>query len=111
MAFVTIHPVPGLDADRRRRAIEAGPPAVDGPDDMGAVVGELGFRDVEVVDLTGAFRDTQRAWIAAWEANAGHLGGLFGVDTFAERLEERRRTLAAIDDGLLQRTLVAATRP
>lgn len=110
-AFLTIHPSPGLSAEHRRRAIETGPPGADCPDDLAGLVRAAGFREVDVVDVTGEYRDTQQAWMDQWEAHADHLETLYGAEMVRDRRGERRRTLAAIDEGLLRRSLVTATRP
>jgi SAM-dependent methyltransferase len=110
-AFFTIHLPPQLSPAERRRAIDVGPPAVDsrGPDYM-SLLRSAGFVDVEQVDVTAAYRATHQAWLRHARALADELELAEPPGAFAQRVEEHLATGAAIDDGLLHRSLFAARR-
>lgn len=110
-AFLTIHLAPGLTPAAVSDAIEAGPPAVAGPDDYVATLAEIGFTDILAVDVTDDYRRTLQAWFDGWDANLDDLERLLGSAAVRERQRDRRQTGRAIDAGLLRRTLVAASRP
>jgi cyclopropane fatty-acyl-phospholipid synthase-like methyltransferase len=112
-AFFTIHLPPQLSALERRRAIDVGPPAVDSRGrDYLSLLRSAGFVDVEQVDVTAAYRSTHQAWLRHAHAMADELEPAEPPGAFAQRVEEHLATAAAIDDGLLRRSLFAArSRP
>lgn len=101
---------PGLSADERREAIELGPDHAPTERGYPALMDEVGFEHVEVEDITPAYRDTQAAWIAAWDAEANGIAALVGQAEFEDRQARRRRSLGAIDRGLLGRYLFLGVR-
>lgn len=109
LAILTIHPAPGLSERDYRRACRDGPRAVAVRRDHRALLSAAGFVDVEGVDETGLWRRTQAAWHDEAEPVAEMLRAAEG-ERFDERQQERRTTLAAIDDGLLRRSLFTARR-
>jgi cyclopropane fatty-acyl-phospholipid synthase-like methyltransferase len=116
-AFFTIHLPAQLPPAARRRAIEAGPPAVDfrGRDYM-SLLRSAGFVEVEQLDVTSAYRSTHQAWLRHAHAMADELERAEPPGAFAQRVEEHLAVGAAIDDGLLRRSLFVArnrsrTRP
>jgi cyclopropane fatty-acyl-phospholipid synthase-like methyltransferase len=111
LAFTTIHVAPGLDATRHRRAVRAGPWHVATRRAYAELVVQGGFVDVTEVDVTDDYARTQRAWLEAYEAHADELRTLTSDEDFALGQAERRRTRTAIEDGLLRRSLLAATAP
>lgn len=111
LAFLTIEVVPGLDPERHAEAVESGPPAVEGPEDLTATLREVGFVDVARVDLTAEYLRTQREWFEQWQAHRGQLVDIVGAERVQERQEERVVTARAIDAGLLRRSLYVARRP
>jgi hypothetical protein len=82
---------------------------VDG--DHEALLTHAGFIGVDAVDVTAAYRETQLAWMDRWSDRKDDLRRLLGDDLYHERQEERRLTLAAIDEGLLRRMLYTARLP
>jgi len=111
-AFYTIHPAPGLDPPRRRRAARDGPVAVATSRPHLELLDAAGFVDIGETDCTAEFEATARAWIEQSDAHRDDLVALLGVRTFEERQAERRAQLRAIEDGVLCRSLfVAAHRP
>lgn len=109
LAFLSIHPAPGLDAVERRRAIRAGPPGVALRSSHESLLASARFVDVEAYDVTAAYRETQHGWIRAYQRNQDGLRALFGDDEFDDRMHRRHRSLAAIDAGILRRSFYLAT--
>ena len=110
MAFLTIHLAPGLSAAHRARARASGPRAVDSRGEHGSMLRNAGFDVIVERDVTAAFLDTARAWLRESEAMADDLTGLEAAGGFDERQEDRRTMIAAIEDGLLRRSLFVASK-
>ena len=66
--------------------------------------------EIHTTDQTDQFRTTARAWIDQWDQHRTALIELHGDAAFETRQHERRTQLQAIDDGLLQRSLVLGKR-
>lgn len=60
--------------------------------------------------MTAAFLDTAHAWLRESTLHADELAALEPSGAFDERQTDRRRMIAAIEDGLLIRSLYAARR-
>lgn len=110
MAFLTIHLTPGLTSVELARARQAGPRAVDTRGDHGSMLDRAGFDLILERDATGAFLDTARAWLRESAALTHELTALEPEGGFDQRQQDRRTMIAAIEDGLLRRTLYVATR-
>ena len=110
LAFHTIELPPGLTRAKRRRAILIGPPAVTVRTTYLGLLRSAGFIEIDAVDLTAEYLATQRRWLAATLRHEEGLRVALGDDASGERLEQRRRTAHAIEEGLLLRTLYTATR-
>lgn len=108
MAFLTIHPVPGLEAADMERAIECGPPEVAHDESHEQMLALAGFSEIESVDVTAAFSATQQGWVDAWRAREDALIALLGRAPVAERKADRAALRAGIDEGLFRRTLYVA---
>lgn len=67
-----------------------------------------GFVDIVAADWTNEYRATQRRWIGAAARHEQPLRASMGDELFDERVTYRRRTLAALDEGLLARYLYSA---
>ena len=67
--------------------------------------------EIHATDQTDEFRTTARAWIDQWDQHRTALVELHGDTAFETRQHERRIQLQAIEDGLLQRSLVLGTSP
>lgn len=111
IAYTTIYVTPGLSDAARRRAQRSGPRAVASRREQPTLLRSAGFVDVELTDVTAEFAVTARAWLAEADAHAEQLAAVEAPGAFDERQRERRTQLAAIDDGLLRRGLLSATRP
>jgi cyclopropane fatty-acyl-phospholipid synthase-like methyltransferase len=109
LAFFTISVTPGLASADRRRAVAAGPPAPTGPD-LTDGLRRYGFIDVREIDVTSDYLETARAWRAA---RIRHRDELRPVDpeVYDERLDKGEQAIAAIEAGLLRRTLHVAHTP
>jgi hypothetical protein len=69
-----------------------------------------GFIEVEAVDQTAEYLSTQHRWLAATLRHEEGLGSALGSDAVEEGIGRRRRTVNAIEEGLLLRTLYTAIR-
>jgi hypothetical protein len=67
-----------------------------------------GFREIDEVDLTDQFRVTATAWLRESARAAEQLEEVFGSEEYRQAQQERVETLAAIEGGLLRRSLFAA---
>lgn len=110
MAFLTIQLPNGLSRSDRARARNAGPRAVDSRGSHPSMLRRAGFDLVIERDVTVPFLDTAKAWLRESEALTNELAALEPEGGFDERQEDRRRMIAAIEEGLLVRTLFVATR-
>jgi hypothetical protein len=109
-AFLTIHPTPGLNPRQRRRAHRDGPVAVAAHRAYAELLQRAGFTDIEERDDTAEFAVVARDWIEQWNRHHDDVVALHGAAAVEQRQQERRIQLAAIEDGLLRRTLFSATR-
>jgi hypothetical protein len=110
IAFFTIHPAAGLTVAQRRRASRDGPVAVATDRPHRELLQAAGFSQVTETDFTPEFAAVTRAWINQWEENHADLVALLGEAAVHERQAKRRHQLRAIEDGILARTLVTASR-
>ncbi len=110
MVFSTISIAPSLSSSERQRALEAGPPFMTLSSDYPDMLARTGWRKPRRIDLTAAYGTAVSQWLNAEEASADALMEQEASSDFAEMVAKRRRTVAAIADGLLQRELFA-TRP
>jgi hypothetical protein len=111
MVFQTIHITPGLSDRDRRRARRSGPLAVASVHDPAELLRRAGFVGIHATDQTEDFRAVARAWIDQWGQHRSALLALYGDAAFETRQRERRIQLQAIDDGLLQRSLLLGVCP
>ena len=109
-AFHVIELPSGLDDRQRRRAVSIGPPAVAVRTSHESLLRSAGFVDVGAVDATAEYLDTQHRWLAATLRHEDEMRATLGDDTVDDGLERRRRTIDAIAEGLLVRTLYSARR-
>lgn len=70
-----------------------------------------GFVEIGMEDRTEDYQATQAAWIEAMSRREAAIRPIVGDEAFDQRLRDRRRTLTAIEDGLLVRVMYWATRP
>lgn len=110
LAFLVITVASGLDPRAHRRAVRAGPSAVAARRPLPRLVADAGFVDVAETDVTSQYATTAKAWLTARER---HRAALERLD--AAGLADQQRSMAAavkaIEDGLLERSLVEASKP
>jgi hypothetical protein len=111
LAFFVVAVADGLSVPDVARAIAAGPPHVDAGLGYGALMGEAGFLDSEIIDLTDEYAVTLSSSIQARDRERPRLERLLGPDRFAEGQSSRHQELDAVHAGLLRRHLITAIRP
>ncbi len=88
-----------------------GPPAVAVRTSYSSLLRSAGFVEIGFDDRTEQYHATQAAWIEAVSRREAAIRPIVGDGAYDQRLRDRRRTLAAIDGGLLVRVMYWATRP
>ena len=88
--------------------IAAGPPYVSAAASYPDLLASAGFGEIAEVDLTDQFRVTAAAWLHESARAADQLEQIFGAEEFRQGQREREETLAAIEGGLLRRSLFVA---
>lgn len=111
MAFFTIFIPAGLSKRDHRRAVRVGPRAVTSSRAQSELVAAAGYIDVAETDFTDEFLDTARGWLRFSREFEGGLRAALGDDAFDEQLTSRTDTVAAIESGLLRRSLLVAVAP
>jgi SAM-dependent methyltransferase len=107
MLFSVIAVPTDLPAAERSRAIDAGPPFVDAPQDYAALLADAGWRPAKRVDATAEYRQSLCSLVEAFDDRA-ELAEVLGDDAVAEACGRRREQVAAIDAGLLVREIFLA---
>lgn len=110
MAFHVISLAPGLNDQEMARAVEAGPPNVAAPEGYSEMLASAGFEVIEEVDLTDQWRETAAAWLRESAHAQQQLEEIFGVEEHRQSQQERQEKLAAIEGGLLKRSLFVTRR-
>jgi len=109
MAFFTITVAPGLSREEHARAVRVGPFRVDAAHAVTTLTARAGFTDVHETDVTDQYLTTARTWLRVRDE---HRAALERIDP--ERLAQQQRDMAAavaaIEDGLLRRSLVVGSR-
>jgi cyclopropane fatty-acyl-phospholipid synthase-like methyltransferase len=108
LAFFTIHVAQGLSRAEHRRAVDAAPASAAGPD-IGDLLRRARFDDVVETDLTSAYAQTARDWLAA---RLRHRDDLRPADpaTYDDRVSRGRGVIPVIEAGLLRRSLFVARK-
>jgi hypothetical protein len=110
IAGYVIHTTPGLSAAEVERAIEFVPMDVHAAAQPGDLAERAGFALVEVADATAAFRLTCDAILKALAKHEPALRAADGDETYEDGVRRKIGVLAAIDEGLIRRTMVAARK-
>ena len=111
-AFFVIHLAPQLSPQQRRQAVDAGPPAVATRSrSYVSLLSSAGFVDVDQIDVTATYAQTQRTWLHHAHGLAGELAATEPPGAFAQRVDDHIAAADAVDQGLLRRSLLVARRP
>ena len=105
-----IHTPSGLSQAEERRAAELGPSDVTAPDSPEALARQAGLSVVVLQDVTEEFRKTCEALLRAREALEAELRAEEGDDAYEEERSKKSAMLTGIDEGVLCRSLIVATR-
>jgi len=108
MAFHVILVASGVSEQDRARAVAAGPLNVSASASYPDLLALAGFSEIDEVDLTDQFRVTAAAWLHESARVAEQLEEVFGSEAYRQTQQERAETLAAIEGGLLRRSLFVA---
>lgn len=109
LAFFTISIAGDLSVRDHQRAAASGPPSPDGPG-VSKMLEHVGYADVREIDVTADYLTTARAWLAA-RLRHGDTVRPLDPEMFDARLAQGEASIAAIEDGLLRRTLHIARAP
>jgi cyclopropane fatty-acyl-phospholipid synthase-like methyltransferase len=110
-AFTSIFPATGLTAAEARRAIEAGPPNCGLRTSYPSLLRSAGFIDVEERDLTAEYYTTATRKLEVADHFAEGMIEMLGHKQYDDMQAERTSAVAAIEGGLLRRSLFVARRP
>jgi len=108
LSFLVIALADGLSEEETIAAVDAGPDHVVAEPGYQALMGDAGFENIEMVDVTDEYLATLEDWIREWEAESDAIERLIGIDEFNQRQKRRRRALQAGRQGLLVRYLISA---
>ena len=96
------------DDEERQLLARSGPPYPDAGADYAALLSETGWTLLQRIDVTAEFARCMGVLIAESDARRSALLDLLGEAEYAERVERRRSTLAAVARGLLRREIFLA---
>ena len=105
-----IHTPSGLTEAGERRAAELGPSDVAAPLSPDALARQAGLSVVALQDVTEDFRVTCEALLRARDALAADLRAEEGDDLYEQERTAKAAMLTGIDEGVLCRSLIVATR-
>lgn len=108
MAFTVISAAPSLSSADYRIALDAGPRFMETAVGYPKMLEQTGWTITHHLDLTVAYARAARHRLREEEARAEALTRLLGDAEFSDRLERKRKTVQALDAGLLRRELIAA---
>ena len=111
LAFLVLAFRDGITDEEIARTGTLSPEMFDAGPGYPALMQQAGFGEVEVTDVTPAYRQTLSGWIRAWRDEAEGIEELVGADEYEDRRERMDMALAAIDEGLRKRYLVTGVRP
>ena len=106
MEFSVISLTREPDGDGERRLLQrSGPPYPDAGADYATLLEDTRWAVLERIDVTAEFVRCMEVWVDESHARRGALVDLLGEQDYAERLERRRSTHAAVACGLLRREI------
>jgi SAM-dependent methyltransferase len=98
---------PGDDAEQQLLA-KSGPPYPDAGADYAVLLVETGWNVIERFDVTAEFANCMGVLLDEYRARRDALVDLLGEENYADRLERRLSTRAAVARGLLTREIFFA---
>jgi cyclopropane fatty-acyl-phospholipid synthase-like methyltransferase len=110
IAFTTIQPTPGLQAEQRGEVNQLGPQEASVSSSYQSMLRTAGFAVISATDVTAEYRSTLRRWLDATNRHEASIREIIGNDTYEERSAQRKRDLQGVDDGLLSRFIYTAAR-
>lgn len=108
MAFTVISIAPALSSEDYRRAVQAGPLFKETAVPYPAMLEQTGWTITDQFDLTVEYAQAARHMLCEEERRADALARVLGAAEFSDTLARRRRTIEALNQGLLQRELFVA---
>lgn len=109
MAFFTITVAPGLTREDHARAVRTGPFRVAAAHDMPTLLTRAGFGDVRETDVTDEYLSTAMNWLRVRGEHREELERI-DPDRLAQQQRDMAEAVAAIQAGLLRRSLVEGSR-
>lgn len=106
----TIHTRPGLSAAEEKLAADWGPSQVTATAPPDELLVTAGFSEVEIHDVTGTFLATCRALLRARAEHETELRREEGDATYEEEQEKKRKMARGIEEDLLRRSLIVASK-
>jgi len=94
--------------DEKRLLQQSGPPYPEAGADYAVLLERTGWTLLERIDVTAEFVRCMQVLLEESDARRGALIELLGDEDYAERLERRRSTRAAVACGLLRREIFFA---
>ena len=91
--------------DERRLLEQSGPPYPDAGADYAVLLFETGWSGVERIDVTAEFAHCMDVLLQEYDAQRDALIDFLGGEDYADRLERRLSTRAAVSRGLLKREI------
>ena len=110
IAGYVIHVPSGMTEAQERRATELGPSEVVAPSSFEALTQAAGLTLLLTEDVTEAFRSTCAALAAARRNLENELRIDEGDDFYEEERRKKDAMLQGIDEGILRRSLVVASK-
>ena len=110
IAGYVIHVPSGMTEAQERRATELGPSEVVAPSSFEALTQAAGLTLLLTEVVTEAFRSTCAALAAARRSRENELRIDEGDDFYEEERRKKDAMLQGIDEGILRRSLVVASK-
>ena len=110
MAGYIIHTPSGLSAAAEQRVDELVPMDILADGSPGELAERAGFSVVTCDDVTDQFRNTCEAILCAREEHEAELRAVDGDEVYDDDQRRKAAVLTGIDEGLLERSLIAAVK-
>jgi len=111
IAFYTIHASPGLPEREYQRVLRVRSPGLGTfRRDHSDLLASAGFALVLETDVTAEFLRIAKGWLEGRERYSDQLRAVEGEAEFAAGQAERQRSVEAIAEGLLRRSLFVAEK-